>query len=279
LAAMPRLKSRYDPHRSDPCAAVLTSAERGCLRRGAWPEAQLTKVLDESLSTDLAAAGTLDARMTERFLMLARYAASLGSDAILFSCSAFGPCIEAVRADLAPLPVRRPNEAMIAEAEAIGGRIALVATFAPTLKTLPAEFPPNVEIEPIYVEGALSALNAGDSKAHDRLVAEALKGRRCAAVVLAQYSLARSASGVRDDGCASADGARSRCPRASPRSARPSWSHTLALDFSDRGRSEIAEGFPRSRAPPFRRCAPGTFGQFVRDVKGSRRRMRKERIA
>jgi Asp/Glu/hydantoin racemase len=161
-----------------------------------WPEAQLTNVLDESLSADLVTAGTLDARMTERFLILGRYAASLGSHAILFSCSAFGPCIEAVRADLAPLPVRRPNEAMIAEAEAIGGRIALVATFAPTLKTMPAEFPPNVEIEPIYVEGALSALNAGDSKAHDRLVAEALKGRRCDAVVLAQYSLARAAPAV-----------------------------------------------------------------------------------
>ena len=82
---------------------------------------------------------------------------------------------------------------MIGKAVAIGGRIALVATFAQTLETMPAEFPSTVEIEPIYVEGALSALNAGDSKAHDRLVAEAVRGRRCDAVVLAQYSLARAA--------------------------------------------------------------------------------------
>lgn len=161
-----------------------------------WPEAQLTNLLDDSLSADLAAAGALDARMTDRFLTLGRYAASLGSEAILFTCSAFGPCIEAVRADLAPLPVRSPYEAMIAEACAIGGRIGLVASFAPTLETMPADFPPGVEIEPIYVEGALLALNAGDLDRHDDLVASALNGRRFDAVALAQYSLARAAPRV-----------------------------------------------------------------------------------
>ena len=44
------------------------------------------------------AAETFDARMTTRFLILGRHAVSLGSDAILFTCSAFGPCIGAVRA-------------------------------------------------------------------------------------------------------------------------------------------------------------------------------------
>jgi hypothetical protein len=161
-----------------------------------WPEARVTNLLDDSLAADLAAAGALDGRMTGRFLRLGRYAASLGSDAILFTCSAFGPCIEAVRVELAPLPVRQPYEAMIAETTVIGGRIALVATFAPTLETMPAEFPSNVEVEPIYVEGALSALNAGDPRGHDRLVAEALRGRRCDAVALAQYSLARAAPAV-----------------------------------------------------------------------------------
>lgn len=158
-----------------------------------WPEVQLTNLLDDSLSADLAATGALEERMTERFLTLGRYAASLGSDAILFTCSAFGPCIKAVRADLAPLPVRSPYEAMITEAAGIGGRIALVASFAPTLETMPGDFPPSVEIEPIFVEGALAALNAGDLRLHDDLVAAALMGRRFDAVALAQYSLARAA--------------------------------------------------------------------------------------
>ena len=161
-----------------------------------WPEARLTNVLDDSLSTDLAAAGALNPRMTQRFLALGGYAASLGPDAILFTCSAFGPCIEAVRAKLAPLPVRRPNEAMITEAAAIGGHILLVASFAPTLQSMPAEFPSNVTIETVFVDGALAALNAGDLGSHDRLMADAVRGKRCDAVVLAQYSAARAAPAV-----------------------------------------------------------------------------------
>ncbi|MFC7542645.1 hypothetical protein ACFQU2_28620 [Siccirubricoccus deserti] len=105
----------------------------------AWPEAVLMNLLDDSLSADLARAGTLDARMTERFQTLSRYAVGTGADGILFTCSAFGPCIEAVAAEQAPMPVLKPNEAMIEEAcaaafEAAGGRrprIGLLASFAP----------------------------------------------------------------------------------------------------------------------------------------------------
>ncbi len=78
-----------------------------------WPEAELSTLLDDSLSADLAKVGAIDGRMTDRFLTLGRYAAAIGSDAILFTCSAFGPCIEAVRNDLARLPVRSPYEAMM----------------------------------------------------------------------------------------------------------------------------------------------------------------------
>src|SRR3954449_1089662 len=78
-----------------------------------WPEARLMNLLDDSLSADLARDGRLTAAMTGRFLWLGRYAVSTGADAILFTCSAFGPCIEAVAQEHAPMPVLRPNEAMI----------------------------------------------------------------------------------------------------------------------------------------------------------------------
>ena len=68
-------------------------------------EARRALRLDDSLSTDLARDGALTPAMYQRFLMLARYAAFSGADAILFTCSAFGPCIEACARDLAPLPV------------------------------------------------------------------------------------------------------------------------------------------------------------------------------
>lgn len=165
-----------------------------------WPEARLANLLDDSLAADLAAAGRLDATMTERFLALGRYVRGCGADAVLFTCSAFGPCIERVAADLAPLPVLKPNEAMIEEAVACGRRIGLLATFAPTLASMPPEFAAvdaGVAVEPMLAEGALAALDRGDAAMHDRLAAEAARGLAgCDVIALAQFSLARAAPAV-----------------------------------------------------------------------------------
>ena len=73
-----------------------------------WPEAETVNLTDDSLAGDLAAAGALSPEMTDRFRLLARYSAEAGADAILFTCSAFGPCIEVCAADLKPLPVLKP---------------------------------------------------------------------------------------------------------------------------------------------------------------------------
>ena len=158
-----------------------------------WPEATLANLLDDSLSADLACGATL-AAMTPRFLTLARYAQDTGADAILFTCSAFGPCIEACAMALAPLPVLKPNEAML-EAAAAYPRVGVLASFAPTLASLPAEFPRPVETS--LAAGALAALDAGDGAAHDRLAAEAAQTLAgCDVIVLAQFSLARAAGAV-----------------------------------------------------------------------------------
>ena len=161
--------------------------------RQLWPEAQLMNILDDSLFFDRGE-GALPASMTERFITLGRYAARTGAQGVLFTCSAFGPCIEACAEDLAPIPVLKPNEAMIAEASAMGGRIGLLATFAGTLNTMPGEFPVDADVKPVLVEGAFDALLAGDTAEHDRLVlatAEALKD--CNVLALAQFSLSRVA--------------------------------------------------------------------------------------
>jgi hypothetical protein len=139
----------------------------------AWPDARLMNLLDDSLSADLARDGRLTETMTGRFLSLGRYATGTGADAILFTCSAFGPCIEAVARAHAPMPVLKPNEAMIEQAAARGRRIGLLATFAPTLASMPAEFPQPLEIVPKLAAGALAALDRGDRAEHDRLVTEA----------------------------------------------------------------------------------------------------------
>ncbi|MCQ4159686.1 aspartate/glutamate racemase family protein [Roseomonas sp. GC11] len=162
-----------------------------------WPEARLMNLLDDSLSADLARDGALTPAMTERFLALARYAAGTGARGILFTCSAFGPCIEAVREALFPLPVLKPNEAMIEEAVAAGRRIGLLASFAPTLASMPPEFPAGVMLRPVLAVGALAALDRGDTAEHDRLAAEAASPLAdCDAVALAQFSLASAAPAV-----------------------------------------------------------------------------------
>lgn len=164
-----------------------------------WPDCRRVHLMDDSLSADLAAAsGALDEAMTSRFMTLTRYAIDTGANGVLFTCSAFGPCIEAAARHWPAVPILKPNEAMIDEAAALigprGGRLALLATFRPTLMSMPAEFPPGIDVLPVFVDGAMDALVAGRHDEHDRLVCAA--ARRLAgidAIALAQFSMARTA--------------------------------------------------------------------------------------
>lgn len=166
----------------------------------AWPEATRMNLLDDSLSADLARSGAgLDATMHKRFRVLADYAAGTGADAILFTCSAFGPCIDAVAAAHSHLPVLKPNEAMVQEACQTGGRIGLVASFAATLQSMPAEFPGGTDLRCALADEALLALNRGDAAAHDKHVVQAarsLAAQGCTVIALAQFSMARAAHAV-----------------------------------------------------------------------------------
>ena len=160
-----------------------------------WPEAEVTNLLDEGLFTSPARGA---AYVVERFKALACYAATAPADAILFTCSAFGPAIMAARNALAPIPVLTPNEAMIEAAVATGGRIGLLASFGPTLASMPAEFPPNTLAGQALAEGAFAALNAGDVETHNRLIVEAATGQLagCDVIALAQSSMAPAARAV-----------------------------------------------------------------------------------
>lgn len=161
-----------------------------------WPQALRMNLLDDSLSSDLVTSDRgLDAAMHERFERLSRYAFDCGSNAILFTCSAFGPCIDAVARRHPAVPVLKPNEAMIAQAASLGCRIGLIASFAPTLASMPVEFPAGAELACELVEDAMAALDAGDTERHDAIVASAaerLVNQGCAVIALAQFSMARA---------------------------------------------------------------------------------------
>jgi Asp/Glu/hydantoin racemase len=178
----------------DPIAAAFA--------RG-WPEAETVNLLDDGLSRDLERRGPLEGPMTERIGALATYASGLGADGILYTCSAFGSAIEKARA-ASRIPVLKPNEAMLEAALDAGRRIALVATFAPTIPSMTSELQAlardrgvDVAITPLFVPGAMQALDAGNGTEHDRLIADAVRplaGHD--AVLLAQFSMARAAPAV-----------------------------------------------------------------------------------
>src|SRR5437868_15074672 len=94
-----------------------------------WPQAERMHLLDDSLSRDRQRDGELTPAMTTRFITLGTYAKDTGADAILFTCSAFGPAIEAAGRAVG-IPTLKPNEAMFEPALGGGRKAALVATFA-----------------------------------------------------------------------------------------------------------------------------------------------------
>lgn len=169
-----------------------------------WPEARTTNLLDDSLSADLAAEGALTPAMMERFATLGDYVIGCGADAILFTCSAFGPAIEAVAAAHPDRPVLKPNEAMFRDAIALGGRIGLVATFGPSVPSMAQEFAEmaqasgsEVELVTACAEGAMAALGRGEQALHDRMVIEAAQSlSECRAIMLAQFSMAAAQPSV-----------------------------------------------------------------------------------
>ena len=172
-----------------------------------WPEAQRFNVLDDSLSVDRnregpvarQMTGTTSGTMSARIAALAQYALGCRADGILYTCSAFGEEIDAVKRTL-HVPVLKPNEAMFDEAVKHGRHIGLLATFAPSVPSMEAEFrgmKTKAEVRSLCVAPAMAALQAGDAEAHDRLCAEAApKLAGCDAIMLAQFSTARARAAV-----------------------------------------------------------------------------------
>lgn len=168
-----------------------------------WPQPELVNLLDDSLSSDRARDPALSPAMIERFMSLGRYALTTKADAILVTCSAFGPAIDILMREL-PVPVLKPNEAMFHAAVAQGRRVGMIATFAPSIATMRDEFEEYVArvgaeatLETILVEEAMTALRAGDADTHNRRIAErAVELQDVDTIMLAHFSTSRAQSAV-----------------------------------------------------------------------------------
>lgn len=165
-----------------------------------WPEARVSHVLDDSLTTDFFREKRVTGSIIQRFRKLGSYCAESGADAILFTCSTFGPAIEAVKRDQS-IPVLKPNEALCDELMKQPGRIALLGTFGGSLPSLMAEVEACAKdenarprIDTYVVEGAFDALfNNNRAEEHNRLVAECVaKFADYDVIAFSQFSMTRA---------------------------------------------------------------------------------------
>lgn len=166
-----------------------------------WPQARCMNFLDDSLSVDLAEAGSLKPDMVKRFVDLALYAKGTGCSGILFTCSAFGPAIEAAGIATA-LPTFKPNEAMfekaLAQSPAQGAKLGLVATFEASIPSMSAELlalaarcGKAIDLRSVFVPEAMQDLAQGRADEHHQKVALAARQLAdCDVVMLAQFSMA-----------------------------------------------------------------------------------------
>lgn len=186
----------FSVHKDAMEAAVRAFAED-------WPEARISNILEDGLFQWVRETGGVVPEMYGAFHTLTRYAVERGAEGILYSCSAFGECIDACIAEH-DIPMLKPNDAMIEQALDRGARIAVVATVAATIPTISVEIEDmaaargqKVELVPYVVDGAFDALAGGDADLHDRLVAEAAKNiEDCDVIALAQFTLSRAAPAV-----------------------------------------------------------------------------------
>lgn len=195
MTARPRIALIHaTPIAVDPIRAALEAG---------WPEAEPVNILEDSLSPDRARAPEVTDELVERIVALARYAELAGSDAVLFTCSAFSRAIETA-ASLARVPVLKPNEAMFEAAIRQGGRTAMLYTFPPAREGMEQEFReeaerlnPRASLASVLVPGAIEAVRAGDVATHNSLVAEAAaKLEEFDAITLAHFSTARARAAV-----------------------------------------------------------------------------------
>ena len=168
-----------------------------------WPEARVSNLLDDSLFAWVHEAGGVVPQMYDVFRNFTRHMTARGADGILFTCSAFRQVIDACIAEF-PVPILKPNDAMIDKALDAGNRIAVMATVGPTIPSISVEIEERaaargreVELVPYVMDRAFDALASGDAATHDRLVAERARNiRDCDAIVLAQFTLSRAAPAV-----------------------------------------------------------------------------------
>jgi hypothetical protein len=170
------------------------------------PELEPFNLLEDSLSKDQAQTQAITPAMFLRFERLSDYAILNGAKGILFTCSAFGPAIEAC-AQKHPIPILKPNEAMFEQCLRVTPQktilnVGLVATFEASLAPMKEEFLAmarafnrEVHLYCVHVKEAMQDLSNGQDQLHHTKIAKSVSELSdCDVIMLAQFSMAHAKS-------------------------------------------------------------------------------------
>ncbi|CAM3350803.1 Asp/Glu racemase [Deinococcus saxicola] len=172
------------------------------------PNIRIINLLDDSLLSDVMAAGEVTPAVSARLRHYLQAAQDAGAGAIMTCCSSVGQALEDLAAEV-QLPVLRIDLPMAARASALGERVGVLATvpttLAPTadlIERLARQEGRPVQVTRKLVDGAYDARLAGNGEGHDRLVLAALQGLldEVDVIVLAQASMARLLPALGDTG-------------------------------------------------------------------------------
>ena len=165
----------------------------------AAPNVRLINLLDDSLLSDVMAAGEVTPAVSARLRHYLVAAQDAGAGAVMTCCSSVGRAVEDLAAEVS-LPVLRIDMPMAAQASQLGERVGVLATVPTTLtptadliERLARQAGRPVQVTRTLVDGAYAARLAGQGEEHDRLVLTALQALlgEVDVIVLAQASMAR----------------------------------------------------------------------------------------
>ena len=162
------------------------------------PGVRVVNIMDDSLLPEVVAAGRVTPGVFKRVTGYITTACDIGADIVMTVCTTLSDVVD-VASRLTEIPVMRIDEPMIEDALDAGCRLAVVATFEPTLgpsirlvERMAHRAGTQVHVEAVFVPGAFDAVLDGDLAGHDAMVKEHVL--RIApdfdAVLLAQGSMA-----------------------------------------------------------------------------------------
>ncbi|MBM6402149.1 aspartate/glutamate racemase family protein [Phycicoccus sonneratiae] len=186
--------------------AASVAPARAALAEG-FPEATVWSLMDDRLIIDAEAAGGLTPGLSARMASLIDYAVNGGADAVLLSCTMYGPVVQQERL-ASTLPMLSADEELFDEVSRRGyGSVLLLGPLPPAvqdsvtrLRTVLDDSPASAATTVVgeVAPGAHALVVSGDLPGLERLLIETATPHleEVDAVVLGNFSLAPARSGV-----------------------------------------------------------------------------------